>query len=123
MEHKLPNNVTEIGPCMICLSKEELQEIKDGKAMPAWKFIPWVLEFLGVPLMQRPHNPEEIKEPNVEEMNEEERKAYDKELKKKAEEKKKKDKEDEELRKAKEERHRKRQEAIEEGLNLEELGL
>jgi hypothetical protein len=56
-------------------------------------------------------------------MEPEERKAYEKELKKKAEEKKKKDKEEDDLRKAKEERHRKRQEALDEGLDLEEIGL
>jgi len=49
-----------------------------------------------------------VEEPNVETMEPEERKAYEKELKKKADDKKKKDKEEEELRKAKEERHRKR---------------
>jgi hypothetical protein len=121
---KPPNNITEDGPCMICMSDHELAEIKEGKMLAAWKFIPWVLEYLGVPLMQRPPRPVElVVEPNPEEMEVEERKAYEKELKKKADEKKKKEKEEEELRKAKEERHRKRQEALEEGLDLEEMGL
>jgi hypothetical protein len=35
---------------MIGLSAEELAEIKEGKPFAAWKFLPWVLEYLGVPL-------------------------------------------------------------------------
>lgn len=109
---------------MICMSEHELAEIKEGKMLAAWKFLPWVLEYLGVPLMQRPARPvEPVVEPNPEEMDVEERKAYEKELKKKTDEKKRKDKEEEDLRKAKEERNRKRQEALEEGLDLEEIGL
>ncbi len=95
MPTKLPNNVTDEGPCMVSMSEEELQQIRDGKFIPSWKFLPWVLEYLGVPLMQRPPAPPgEVVEPNVEEMTDEERKAYEKEQKKKAEEKKKKDKEE-----------------------------
>ena len=70
--------------------------------------------------------PKEVKvvvEPNPDEMNEEEKKAYEKELKKKAEEKKKKDKEEAEAKAAKEERAKKRAEAIEAGLDLAEIGL
>ena len=48
---KPPNNVSNDGPCMICMSEQELLEIKEGKQFPAWKFIPWVLEYLDVPLM------------------------------------------------------------------------
>lgn len=49
-ERKPPNNVSKAGTCMVCLSQEELNEIKDGKHFAAWKFLPWVLEYLGVPL-------------------------------------------------------------------------
>ena len=121
---KPPNNITTDGPCMICMSETELTEVKEGKMLAAWKFLPWVLEYLGIPLMQKPPMPVvPVEEPNPETMEPEERKAYEKELKKKAEEKKKKDKEEDDLRKAKEERHRKRQEALDEGLDLEEIGL
>ena len=50
MSIKLPNNSTTEGPCMICLSEKELNEIKEGKPMPSWKFLPWIMEFLGIPL-------------------------------------------------------------------------
>lgn len=49
-ERKPPNNITSSGPCMIGLSAEELAEIKEGKPFATWKFLPWVLEYLGVPL-------------------------------------------------------------------------
>lgn len=90
---------------MICMSDQELAEIKEGKMLAAWKFLPWVLEYLGVPLMQRPPRPVvPVEEPNPEAMEVEERKAYEKELKKKAEEQKKKDKVEEEKKNAKAER-------------------
>jgi len=61
---KLPNNVIapandEMTPeeinkledlnrrCDINLSAEELQDIKDAKPFPAWKFLPWIIEYLG----------------------------------------------------------------------------
>ncbi len=120
---KPPNNITDIGPCMICMSNEELQEIKDGKPFAAWKFLPWVMEYLGVPLAIQPKVEQVIVEPNPDEMNEEEKKAYEKEQKKKVEEKKKKDKEEDEARKAKEDRARRRAEALEAGQDLAEAGL
>ena len=49
-EKKPPNNITDEAPCSICLSQEELDSIKSGAPFPSWKFLPWVLEFLGVPL-------------------------------------------------------------------------
>jgi hypothetical protein len=112
---KPPNNITTVGPCMICLSQEELQEIKDGKPFPAWKFLPWVLEFLGVPLMVKPPEVKVVVEPNPDEMNDEEKKAYEKLKIKKAEEKKKKDKEEADAKAAKEDRARRRAEALENG--------
>lgn len=50
MPLKLPNNITNEGPCMICLSEAELNDIKEGKPFPSWKFLPWIMEFLGIPL-------------------------------------------------------------------------
>jgi len=45
--------------------------------MPAWKFLPWILEFLGIPLKRKPViPPEPVPEPNPEEMTPEEQKAY-----------------------------------------------
>jgi hypothetical protein len=100
---------------MIGLSSEELTEIKDGKTFAAWKFLPWILEYLQVPLAIQPKVEQGVVEPNPDEMNEEEKKTYEKEQKKKAEEKKKKEKEEEDIRKAKEDRARRRAEAIEAG--------
>lgn len=77
---------------MVCLSNEELQEIKDGKPFPAWKFLPWVMEFLGIPLMIRPPEVKAEEEINQDEMTDDQKKAFDKEQKKKAEEEKKKQK-------------------------------
>jgi hypothetical protein len=31
--------------------------IKEGKKFESWKFIPWILEFMGIPLAQRPPPP------------------------------------------------------------------
>lgn len=107
-ERKPPNNVSTAGTCLVSLSQEELNEIKDGKQFAAWKFLPWVLEYLGVPLAVLPKVEQAAAEPNIDEMNEEEKKVYEKEQKKKAEEKKKKEKEEEELKKQKMERARKR---------------
>lgn len=73
--------------------------------------------------MVKPPEIKQIVEPNVEEMTEDEKKAYEKEQKKKAEEKKKKDKEEADAKAAKEERARKRAEAIEAGQDLAEVGL
>ena len=41
--------------------------------------MPWVLEYLGVPLAVLPKVEQAVVEPNLEEMNEEEKKAYEKE--------------------------------------------
>lgn len=120
---KPPNNLTNEGPCMVCLSAEELQEIKDGKPFPAWKFLPWVMEYLGVPLMVKPLEVKQEVVPDLESMSEEEKKAYDKEQKKKAEEQKKKEKAEAEAAAAKAERAKKRTEAIEAGHDLAEMGL
>lgn len=52
LPQKLPNNIPEHqeGPCMIGLSDNELNDIKEGKPFPSWKFLPWIMEFLGIPL-------------------------------------------------------------------------
>ena len=44
---------------MICMSEEELNDIKEGKPIPSWKFIPWIFEFLGVPLTVKEKPPPE----------------------------------------------------------------
>lgn len=124
MPEKPPNNVTDEGPCAVCCSVQELQDIKDGKFIPSWKFLPWVLEYLEVPLMQRPAPPpEEVQEPDLEAMTDDERKAYEKDQKKKADEKRKREKDEEEKARAKEERAKQRAAACEEGKDLAELGL
>lgn len=79
LPQKPPNNLRTDGPCMVCLSNEELQEIKDGKPFAAWKFLPWVMEFLGVPLDVKPVVHKEEVAPNLEEMTPEQIKAYEKE--------------------------------------------
>jgi len=77
MRVKPPNNFVKDGKCMICMSQEELDKIKEGHSLPAWKFLPWILEFLGVPMKRRPIVPKLPEaEPNVEEMTPEELKAY-----------------------------------------------
>lgn len=70
-----------------------------------------------------PTPPEEEPEVNLEAMDEDERKAYEKKKKKEEAEAAKKKKEEEEAIKAKEERAKKRAEAIENGQDLAELGL
>lgn len=124
LTEKPPNNVTEEGPCMICMSQEELQEIRDGKPFPSWKFLPWILEYLDVPLAQKPPPPP-VEEPVIdpEELDEDARKAYEKEKKRKDLETQKKLKEEEEARKAKEDRAIRRAAAVEAGQDLAELGL
>jgi hypothetical protein len=109
---------------MVCLSNEELNEIKEGKPFPSYKFLPWILEFLGVPLMQRPPAPPvEVPEINPEELTEEERKAFEKEKKKKEIEEQKRLKEEAESLKAKEDRAIRRAAAVEAGMDLAEMGL
>lgn len=94
------NNIVTEAPCMLCLSQNELDAIKDGKSFPAWKFIPWILEFLDVPLMQKPPSPPEP-EPNLEELSEIELAQYQALQKSKAKEAAAKAKAEEELAKAK----------------------
>lgn len=57
-EVHIPNNPSggRIG-----LSEQELQDVVEGKTFPAWKYIPWILEFLGYELeKKRPPPPEVI---------------------------------------------------------------
>jgi hypothetical protein len=49
-EVHLPNNV-EPELSAVGLSQQEIDEIKLGKPFPSWKFIPWVIDELGYPLM------------------------------------------------------------------------
>ena len=57
-EIHIPNNPIPGG--RIGLSEQELQEVIEGKAIPAWKYIPWIFDFLGYPLeKKKPPPPEE----------------------------------------------------------------
>jgi hypothetical protein len=69
LAEKPPNNVRTDGECMISLSQEELDLIKEGKKFEAWKFIPWVLDYMKIPLVQRPPPPPPSPI-NVEDLNE-----------------------------------------------------
>jgi len=124
-EVHLPNNVRE-GLSEIGLSQHEIDEIKSGKPFPAWKFIPWILDHLGYPLMKRPPPPppEEGEAPaEEEELTPEQIAKIEKEKKLKEKEEQKRLKEEEEAKKAKEERRKRREDAIAAGEDLEALGL
>jgi len=88
MPMKLPNNITNEGPCMISMSEQELNDIKEGKPMPSWKFLPWIMEFLGVPLRVKDPPPPEKDSDTDEEWDAEKMKAHvtKKKAKKKVEE-------------------------------------
>jgi YHS domain-containing protein/transcriptional regulator with XRE-family HTH domain len=101
-EIHIPNNPLPGG--RIGLSEVELNEIIEGKPVPASKFIPWILDYLGHPLeKKKPPPPEEKPEGEVveEEVDEETKKKREAEAKKKAIEEEKKRKEEEEKEKAK----------------------
>ena len=53
---------------MVSLSAEELERIKDGRPFESWKFLPWILEYMGIPLaiQETPEEPE----PDLETMSE-----------------------------------------------------
>lgn len=54
----IPNNPVQGG--RIGMSEQELNEVIDGKPLPAWKYVPWILDYLGYPLEKRkPPPPEE----------------------------------------------------------------
>jgi hypothetical protein len=117
----VPNNVEE-GNSRIGLSWTEIEDIKSGKPFPSWKFIPWVLDFLGHKLMKRPPPPEEPEAEVIpEELEGEELENYNKMQKKKEQEAAQKKKEEEELAKAKAARAAKRQQQIEQGAPPEEI--
>jgi hypothetical protein len=42
LEIHIPNNPMPGG--RIGLSEDELKEVVEGKAIPAWKFIPWIFD-------------------------------------------------------------------------------
>jgi len=80
---KPPNNVVEGSE--INMSQEELDKLKEGIPVPSWKFLPWILEYLNVPLKRKPIVPKQPEpEPNIDEMDEAEKKAYLAAQKKKA---------------------------------------
>ena len=121
----IPNNPMHGG--RIGLSEPELQEIVEGKPFPAWKFIPWILHYLGYHLEKKKPPPLEEKPEGSgdqdEDLDEDAKKKKDAEAKKKAIEEEKKRKEEEEKERHKEERRQRRQQAREQGLDLHELGL
>jgi hypothetical protein len=106
-----------------------LAEIIEGKMFAAAKFIPWVLHYLGYPLMKKRPPPVQADAEGDgagagdEEIDEETKKKKELEAKKKAHEEEKKRREEEERKNAKEERRKKRQAAREAGQDLRELGL
>ena len=56
-EVHIPNN--PVGG-RIGMSEQELQDTIEGKPLPAWKYVPWILDYLGYPLEKRkPPPPEE----------------------------------------------------------------
>lgn len=58
-EAHLPNNV-DPEESSIGLSQKEIDDIKTGNPFASWKFIPWMLDFLGYALKKRdPVEPEE----------------------------------------------------------------
>ena len=51
MPTRLPNNIcTDLGPCTVSMNEEELESIKNGEKFDSWKFLPWILEYLDIPL-------------------------------------------------------------------------
>ena len=99
-EAHLPNNPLPGGK--IGLSEHELTEVIEGKMFPASKFIPWILNHLGYPLMKK-RPPPVVAEAEGEgagaadeEVDEETKKKRDAEAKKKAQEEDKKRREEEE---------------------------
>lgn len=118
----LPNNVVE-NLSAISMSQEEINEIKDGKVMPAWKFIPWIFEFLGIELMEKPVQPEDDQEPNFDDMDDDQKKEWEEKKKKKEKLEEQKRKEEQQKQAEKEDRRRRREEARAKGEDLAELGL
>lgn len=53
----MPNNVVE-HESEIGLKEDEVNTIKAGKPFPSWKFIPWILDELNLPLQQKPEQEE-----------------------------------------------------------------
>lgn len=120
---KLPNNIVDTtleeekqremeGRCSISMSQEELDKLRDGHSLPAWKFLPWILEYLEVPMKRRPIVPKEKEpEPDVNEMDDAEKKAYALVQKKRMQEEAKRNKEQAEKDAAKADRDKRREEA------------
>ncbi len=108
---------------MLCLSEQELNEIKEGKPFPSWKFLPWILEFLEIPLTVKPPPPPEEDSETDADWDEARKQEHVNKKKKKKKEADAAAKAAAEAAAAKADRANRRKEAIENGLNLEELGL
>ena len=50
----------------IGLNELELSEVIEGKPIPAYKFIPWIFDYLGYELEKKRPPPPEPKDPNEE---------------------------------------------------------
>lgn len=62
LEIHIPNNPASGG--RIGLSEQELAELIEGKSFPAWKFIPWIFNYLDYELEKRRPPPPEPKDPD-----------------------------------------------------------
>jgi len=105
-EHHLPNNPLPGGK--IGLSEHELAEVIEGKPFAASKYIPWILNYLGYPLMKKRPPPVQADGAEGEgagagdeDLDEETKKKKEAEAKKKAQEEEKKRREEEERQNAK----------------------
>lgn len=123
MPVKIPNNITDDGDCMVSMCEAELNDIKEGKPFPSWKFLPWIMEFLGVDLRVKDPPPPEEDSQTDEEWDEARLKQHKDKMKKKRKEAEAAAKAAAEAAAAKAERAAKRKEAVEQGMNLEDLGL
>lgn len=121
----IPNNFEPHGKSQIGLSEKELEEIKQGKPFPSWKFIPWILDSLGYQLQKKPPPPEEDKQSEMDptDLTDEQRLELEKAMKKKKLDDAKKQKQLEEEKAKKQERAKKRAEALANGEDLAALGL
>jgi hypothetical protein len=66
MPIKPPNNIcTDVGECMVSMNEEELEAIKNGGKFESWKFLPWILEYMDIPLRENKKPPEEPPSPSA----------------------------------------------------------
>jgi hypothetical protein len=101
-ETHIPNNpaYVSLGLSRIGLNDSEINDVIEGKPFAAWKFIPWLLDYLGYDLEKKKPPPPEPKEEGIEledeDLDDDQRKKKEIEAKKKRDEEEKKKKEEEE---------------------------